>query len=434
MIALTAALTTGTVGAATTLPPGGTFTDDDNNTHEPNIEAIKAAGITTGCAPTLYCPDDPVTRGQMAAFFNRALHLPKATSPSGFTDTAGTFKDDIERLKAAAITTGCTPTLYCTNRPVTRAEMATFLTRALHLTPITPPPRGMCEIFPTDNVWNTRADGLPVHARSADYVATIGGSKTVHADFGSGEWPPGSGSPIGIPVLEVGSSQPNVPVHWTAYGSESDPGPYPIPLSAPIEGGPAATGDRHVIVVDTGECTLHELFDAHPTATGWNAASGAVYDLRSNAMRPNGWTTADAAGLPILPGLVRYDEVRSGVIDHAIRFTAPVTARRHVWPARHDAGSTSSTAAPPMGQRFRLKKNVDISGYSRDARIILTAMRDYGIILADNGSSWYISGSPDERWNNDVLHELGAISGSAFEAVDSSGLIADPNSARALAP
>ncbi|MFQ5558410.1 MAG: hypothetical protein ACE5GB_13015 [Acidimicrobiales bacterium] len=308
--------------------------------------------------------------------------------------------------------------------------MASFLVRALGLTPVQPPPR--CPILPVDNVWNTRVDSLPTHPRSADYVATIGGSKTLHPDFGSGEWPPGSGSPIGIPFVEVGAGQPDVTVHWTAYGDESDPGPYPVPADAPVEGGPAGTGDRHVIVVDRIDCTLHELFDAAPRVDGsWEAASGAVYDLTSNTLRPDGWTSADAAGLPIFPGLVRYDEVASGRIDHAIRFTAPVTSRAHVWPARHDAGSTGSPTAPPMGQRFRLRSGYDISGFDPAVQVILTAMKDYGLILADNGSSWFVSGAPDDRWDNDVLRQLASVPGSAFEAVDVTGLMVDPDSGRA---
>ncbi len=414
---------------ASALPPGGTFTDDNGSTHEGAIEAISAAGITNGCGPDRYCPREAVTRGQMAAFLRRALDLPAASSPSGFVDTAGTFAEDIERLRAAGITNGCAPDRYCPDRAVTRAEMATFLMRALDLDEVDVPPPTECTLFPADNVWNARVDHLPVDPRSASYITTIGASSTLHPDFGSGEWPPGSGAPIGIPFIEVDAAQPDTPVVWTAYGDESDPGPYPIPLDAPIEGGPASTGDRHVIVVDRDDCILYELFDAAPVGGAWHAASGAVYDLRANDLRPDGWTSADAAGLPILPGLVTYDEVASGAIDHAIRFTAPVTRRTHVWPARHDAGSTSSLAAPPMGQRFRLRSDVDLSGFSPHARVILTAMRDYGVVLADNGSSWYVSGAPDDRWDNDVLRELKTVPGSAFEAVDISSLMVDPDSA-----
>ncbi|MEZ5245733.1 MAG: S-layer homology domain-containing protein [Acidimicrobiales bacterium] len=413
------------------LPPATTpsgFTDDDTNIHEGAIEAIRAEGITTGCAPTRYCPDEPVTRGQMAAFLNRALHLPPATQPSGFTDTTGTFRDDIERLRHAGITTGTSPTTYSPHRPVTRAEMATFLMRALHLDELVPPPREECGVLPADNIWNTKIDDLPVASRSSQWVDTIGATRTMHADFGAGEWPPGSGAPIGIPFVEVDGGEPLVPVQFTAYGSESDPGPYPIPLDAPREGGPAATsGDRHVLAIDTSDCVLYELFAAQPGAGVWRAQSGAVHDLRSNDLRPDGWTSADAAGLPILPGLVTYDEVESGVIDHALRFTAPATQNVHVWPARHHAGSPGAHL-PPMGQRFRLRADFDLSGFSGPSLVILTALRDYGMILADNGSAWYLSGSPDERWDNDALRDLGDVPGSAFEAVDVSSLMIDPDS------
>lgn len=408
-------------------PPSG-FTDSAG-TFARNIDNLRAAGITTGCSPTMFCTASPVTRGQMAAFLNRALALAPATSPSGLTDTAGAFTEDIERLRAAGITLGCTATEFCPGRAVTRGEMATFLQRALDLEPIVPPPPTDCTLFPAANMWNTRVDALPVHPRSADYIATIGASSTLHPDFGSGEWPPGSGAPIGIPYIEVGADQPNVPVVWTAYGDESDDGRWPVPAAAPIEGGAAGTGDRHVIVWDTESCTLHELFDARPSGDGWAAASGAIYDLRSNVLRPDGWTSADAAGIAILPGLVRYDEVADGRIEHAIRFTAPVTARNHVWPARHSAGSTDAATAPPMGQYFRLRSDVDISGFSADVQVILTAMKEYGMILADNGSSWYVSGAPDERWDNGVLRELKTIPGSAFEAVDVSSLQLSPDSA-----
>ena len=413
------------------------FVDDDGSTFEDDIDRLAAAGVTYGCNPPVrdrFCPDDPVTRGQMAAFLTRALGYTDGLGDDRFVDDDGsTFEDDIDRLAAAGVTHGCNPPVrdrFCPDDPVTRAQMASFLTRALGLTPRLPPPR--CPILPPDNIWNTRVDGLPVHHRSAEYVATIGSAATLHPDFGSGEWPPGSAAPIGIPYVEVDDTQPWVAVRWTAYGSESDPGPYPIPADAPIEGGPAGTGDRHVIVLDRIACTLYELFDAVPEGDGsWAAASGAVFDLRSNDLRPAGWTSADAAGLPIFPGLVRYDEVASGRIDHAIRFTAPVTARSYVWPARHQAGSTDSLSAPPMGQRFRLRNDFDVAGYSAEVRVILTAMREYGLVLADNGSSWFVSGAPDPRWDNDVLRELKTVPGSAFEAVDVSGLMVAPDSGAA---
>ena len=297
--------------------------------------------------------------------------------------------------------------------------------------PGTGPPGG-CPVFPADNIWNTPVNTLPVHPRSAQYVARIGASSNVHADFGSGVWPPGSSSPIGIPFIKVGASQPDVAVQFTSWPGESDPGPYPIPANAPVEGGPSAGGDRHVIVVDNADCILYELFSAFPNGNDtWRAANGARYNLRSNALRPAGWTSGDAAGLPIYAGLVRYDEVASGIIRHAIRFTAPDTLSAYVWPARHEASDITDLSYPAMGQRFRLKATFDTSGFSTQARVILQAMKTYGIVLADNGSPWYISGAPDQRFDNDVLHELDVVVGSDFEAVDVSSLMVDPNSGQA---
>lgn len=292
-----------------------------------------------------------------------------------------------------------------------------------------PPQLGNCPVFPADNVWNARVDDLPLLAESETYVTTIGRTATVHPDFGSGTW---EGAPIGIPWVSVGASQPRVDVSFY-YPTESDPGPYPVPADAPVEGAPvggvAPGGDRHVLVVDTADCVLYELYDAELQPGGdWSAGSGAVYDLTSNALRPDGWTSADAAGLPILPGLVRYDEVAAGSIDHAIRFTAPQTRKEHVWPARHDASSSTAAERPPMGQRFRLRADFDASAMSAEAQVIVTAMKRYGLILADNGSSWFISGAPDERWDNDALRDLRAITGADFEAVDVTSLMIDPDS------
>jgi hypothetical protein len=286
-----------------------------------------------------------------------------------------------------------------------------------------------CPLQPANNVWNVRVDTLPVATNSASYVSAIGPTRTLHPDFGAGTW---NGGPIGIPFVTVSGNQPGVQVTFD-YADESDPGPYPIPVNAPIEGGAQSQGDRHVLVVDTANCKLYELFYAFPQSDGtWHAGSGAIFDLRSNALRPDTWTSADAAGLPILPGLVRYEEVAVGEIRHAIRFTAPVTQKRHVWPARHDASSNSSVTLPPMGQRFRLKASFDISTYPPVVRVILTALKQYGMILADNGSAWYLSGAPDSRWNDDELVSwLHRVPGSAFEAVDVSSLMVDPHSGQA---
>jgi hypothetical protein len=285
-----------------------------------------------------------------------------------------------------------------------------------------------CPIFPSNNIWNTPVDTLPVAANSAQYVNTIGANDNVHADFGSGLW---DGGPIGIPFTTVPGSQPKVNVSFY-YDDESDAGPYPIPADAPIEGGSGSDGDRHVLVIDRDNCILYELYDAWPNGDGsWSAGSGAIYHLNSHTLRPAGWTSADAAGLPILPGLVRYGEVASGEIDHALRFTAPQTQKKYIWPARHYASSLTGSQYPPMGQRFRLKADFDISGYSAKNQVILRALKKYGMILADNGSSWFISGVPDSRWNNDDLHQLHNVKGSDFEAVNVSSLMINVNSGQA---
>lgn len=291
-----------------------------------------------------------------------------------------------------------------------------------------PPSIAGCAIFPADNIWNVRVDDLPRDPNSDAYLQTIGLNEHAHADFGSGLW---DGGPIGIPYVTVASDQPVVTVSFD-YADESDPGPYPVPTDAPIEGGSASDGDRHVLVLERDECVLYELYDAFPQPDGsWAAGSGAIFDLNDHALRPDGWTSADAAGLPILPGLARYDEVAAGEINHALRFTAPQTKRAYVWPARHYASSLTGSEYPPMGQRFRLRADFDISDYSPAVQVILRALKTYGMILADNGSAWYISGAPDERWDNDVLRELHEIAGADFEAVDVSSLMIDNDSGQA---
>jgi hypothetical protein len=272
-----------------------------------------------------------------------------------------------------------------------------------------------CPVFPASSVWNKPVDKLPLHKRSAAIVKAIGAGLYVHADFGSGEW---DGGPIGIPVTVVGSSQPSFPVNFH-YDEESDPGPYPIPPDVAIEGGPDADGDRHALIVDRDSCTLYELFDLWPA---WDAGSGAIWNMRSNAMRPAGWTSADAAGLPILPGLARYDEVASGVIDHALRFTVRRSRRAYVYPARHFASSSTNPNLPPMGLRLRLRSSFPVASFPPQARVILRALKRYGMIVADNGSSWYVSGVPDPQWNNDQLHSLHRVKGSDFRVVNTSKL------------
>ena len=284
------------------------------------------------------------------------------------------------------------------------------------------------KIFPADNIWNTPINKLPVSSKSNAYIETIGKDKTIHPDFGAGLY---EGAPMGIPFLVVSGKQKKINVTFT-YNDESDKGPYPIPITAPIEGGKDGKGDRHVIVVDNDNGILYELFNAFPQTDGsWKADSGAIFSLKTNELRTDTWTSADAAGLPIFPGLIRYDEVLQGVISHAIRFTTNQTKKEYVWPARHAASSLKDDKFPPMGQRFRLKGNFDSSSYSKDMKVIITALQTYGLILADNGSPWYLSGAPDDRWNNDVLRELKKIKGSDFEAVDCSSLMVSKDSGAA---
>jgi hypothetical protein len=278
-----------------------------------------------------------------------------------------------------------------------------------------------CEIFPPDNPWNQRVDGLPVARDSAALIAGIGLGAPVHPDFGAGLY---NGGPIGIPYAVVSNRTRRVPVSFD-YAGESDGHRYPLPPGVPIEGGRGSTGDRHVIVVNRDSCVDYELYAAYPLRGGkrWHAGSGAIFGLRSDHLRPAGWTSADAAGLPILPGLARYDEVARGVIDHALRFTAPCTAKAYVYPARHYAPTCSGQSSlPPMGLRVRLKANVNISGLPYQARIVAQALKRYGMILADNGSPWYISGAPNSKWSNDGLHQLGQLTGRDFEVVDTASL------------
>jgi hypothetical protein len=285
-----------------------------------------------------------------------------------------------------------------------------------------------CPVLPANNVWNTRVDNLPVDPNSNRYIQHMSPNNTLHADFGT-TW---EGVPIGIPFIVVNGSQPKVPVSFD-YTDESDPGPYPIPPDAPIEGGSSSSGDRHVLAVEKDHCMLYELYAAYPQSdNSWQAGSGAVYDLRSNLLRPSTWTSADAAGLPIFPGLARFDEFYAGQILHALRFTANTTRNAFIWPARHQASHNASLDYPPMGQRFRLKASFDASGFSVQDMIFVRTLKTYGLILADNGSDWYISGAPDPRWSDEQLHDLfGRIRGSDFEAVDESSLIVDINSGQA---
>jgi hypothetical protein len=279
-----------------------------------------------------------------------------------------------------------------------------------------------CTIFPNNNYWNTPIDHLPVDPMSEKWINSIGRNTGFHMDFGSGTW---EGGPIGIPYTIFngeGTEKYNLEFY---YPEESDPGPYPIPANPSIEFGL----DHHLLIMTTKTCMLYEVYDALFAGGKWSAGSGAIWNLASNNLRPSGWTSADAAGLPILPGLVRYDEILSGEINHALRFTAQHTAG-YIWPARH-LTAPASPAVPPMGARFRLKSTYNISRFPQEIQVILLAMKKYGIVLADNGSNWYISGAPDNRWDNDMLHLLDVLSGNDFDAVDTSQMMISPDSGEA---
>lgn len=276
---------------------------------------------------------------------------------------------------------------------------------------------GGCRVFPAGNALNREVASLPASPRSAAYVRSIGLTAHLHPDFGRNP-------AYGIPYQVVGRAQPKVPIHFTSYGSESDAGPYPIPPSAAIEGGGVSgSGDRHVLVVQEGSCRDYELYDAARSGRGWNAASGAVFDLRSNALRPAGWTSADAAGLPIFPLLARYQEVSAGAIDHALRVTVPATQRGYVHPATHFASISADPALPPMGLRLRLKASYPLAGFGGQALVILRALKRYGLIVADNGSPWFITGAPSPGWNEASLQQLERVPGAAFEALDTGPIL-----------
>jgi hypothetical protein len=286
-----------------------------------------------------------------------------------------------------------------------------------------------CPVFPADSWWHADVSRLPVHRRSDTWLRHMSPSSRLHPDFGDayGAQP----VPYGIPVTVVRGDHPKVRVRFQ-YADESDRVRYPLGRDTQIEGGSRSDGDRHAVVVDRSTCRLYELWHARQRNGRWSAGSGAVWDLRSNALRPRGWTSADAAGLPILPGLLRLSEVRAGSVDHAIRFTTDVTDRRFVWPARHQAGSVSNHRYPPMGARFRLKGSFDLSGYRADTQVVLRAMQTYGLVLADNGSPWYFQGERSASWPSGLLDELKSVPARAFVAVDTSSLQVDPDSAQVV--
>jgi hypothetical protein len=318
-------------------------------------------------------------------------------------------------LLGVILATGSTGAITLAAGPAEINGPATPLALAERLQPPNRNSISGCPIFPTDNPWNTRVDQAPLRARSTQTIAAIqsSGSDFLHADFGENP-------AYGIPFVVVPETQPGVPIVYTVAGDESDPGPFPIPLNAPVEAG----SDRHVIALQVGTCRLYELFAAQRSGGGWSAYSGASFDLRSNALRPLGWTSADAAGLPILPGLVRYEEVASGAINHAIRVTMSATQRAYILPATHFASDNTNADLPPMGLRLRLKANYDVDGLSGQARVIAMAMQQYGLIVADNGSNWFFQGAPSTGWIDDELNQLTSIQGTAFEVVDTGPAVA----------
>jgi hypothetical protein len=292
-------------------------------------------------------------------------------------------------------------------------------------------PGTSCPAFPADSVWHADIRTLPVNARSGQWMSHMSPTRKLHPDFG-----PSYGAqpvPYGIPITVVAGTHAKVGVHFD-YASESDRGPYPLGSDTKIEGGSSSSGDRHAVIVDKTTCRLFETYATRKSGTSWYAGSGAIWSLKSDALRPRGWTSADAAGLPILPGLLRYDEVAAGSVDHAIRFTTDKTDRRYVWPARHQAGSVSDPSYPPMGARFRLKAGYSLAGLRADTQTVLRAMKTYGVILADNGSPWFFQGTADTRWQSALLDQLKRVPASAFEAVDESRLMVSVDSGQARKP
>jgi hypothetical protein len=277
------------------------------------------------------------------------------------------------------------------------------------------PREGGCPVFPQSYPLNREISHAPVDPRSAEYIAAIGAAGHLHPDFGTNP-------SYGIPYTVVGPHQPKVPIGFTEFGEESNPGPYPIPADAPVEGA-GEEGDRHVLVLQRGSCKLYELYASRRAGAGWEAGSGAVFNLRSNALRPEGWTSADAAGLPIFPLLVRYPEVHAGQIDHALRMTVARTQRGYIHPATHLASSSPDPSLPPMGLRLRLKASFSLAGFHGESLVVLLALKRYGLIVADNGSSWYITGAPDPRWNDEDLEQIKRVPGAAFEAVESGPIL-----------
>ncbi|MGE3074539.1 MAG: hypothetical protein AB7N24_00305 [Dehalococcoidia bacterium] len=398
----------GAVGAAVLLALGGfaAFAASSSTTMHPGDQVrltCDGARLTTSRVSKY---EVVATCGQLAP---TPTNTPKPATP---TNTSS---------PATATNTPKPPTATATNtpRPATATPVPPTATPTSPTSSGSAPMIAGCQVFPQNNAWNQDVSNAPLASNSAAYIsriAALGGNQKLHADFGSNP-------AYGIPYVVVPSTQAQVPINFTAYGDESDPGPYPIPANAPVEGGSNSGGDRHVLVLQQGTCKLYEMYRAFKTATGWDADSGAVWNLNTGALRPAGWTSADAAGLPILPGLVRYDEVKSGEITHALRFTVSRTQKGYILPATHWASSYTDTNLLPMGARLRLRADFDTSGYSGDALVILNALKKYGMIVADNGSNWYITGATDTRWNDDDLNQLKNVPGSAFEVVNTGPIV-----------
>ncbi len=370
-----------------------------------------AASSTT--SPTA-SPSHPPSRAAIAPATVAAR--PPSATPRVTTTPKPTAKPSVTHSANPTSPAKASPTAVPTARPVSASGVDVL-------------PGTHCQIFPTDNAWHADIASLPVDPHSAQWLAAMGAStRKLHPDFG-----PSYGAqsvPYGIPITVVPAAAKRVPVSFT-YADESDKLLYPLSASTSIEGGSDSDGDRHAIMVTADTCELFETWDTHNTASGWTAGSGAHWALNSDALRPDGWTSADAAGLPILPGLLRYDEVASGHVDHAIRFSTNLTDEAHIWPARHDAGSSTSSSLPPMGARFRLKASFVISHYSAQAQTVLRAMQTYGLVLADNGSPWFFQGTADTAWPDALISALKTIPASAFEAVNISSLEISPNSGAA---
>jgi len=328
---------------------------------------------------------------------------PSAAMLPGLSTTSTTSETAVSPVTTTVTVSSMLAALGSARTTATTARATTTTTA---VGPAVGPTIAGCPLFPADNAWRRDVSKDPLDPHSNAWVASAGATTNLHPDFGSNPT-------YGIPYVVVPSNQARVPITFTAYGDQSNPGPYPVPRGAPVESG----SDAHVLVA-SADCHLYEMYQASPNANGgWNAASGAIFDLRSDALRPDRWTSADAAGLPILPGLVRWDEVQAGHIDHALRFTVSHTQRGFIHPATHQAGSTTDPNVPPMGARFRLKASVDLSRFHGAALVVLRALQRYGMFVADNGSNWYISGATDTRWNDTDLNQLKTVPGSAFEVV-----------------